>query len=177
MTAWAQVLPATIGAVGGLVAGAAAAAKVRPENRRNSAESRRAESEAEQVDAAVHLELQRAAQEAIANVRRAAQESIRAARDEVAALRKKLEQVEVQAGTLQDRLRATEAELLQTRMENQELRAAQSAERRQLMEQFAAERAEHAAAMNLMRQQIQQLRIGRVSNGTGTLLNPEEFGS
>lgn len=151
-------------------------AKIRPDNRKSN-------SEASQVDAEVHLQLQHATAEAIRNVRAAAQESVRAERDateralsNISILEKKLASVQAQADLVEQRLKVSEEELIRTRRENEELRTALSVERRQLLEQMGQERAEHQAAMHQMKIQMQQMRVDQASSSTGVVINPGDFG-
>lgn len=174
---WGQVITGGLSSLGGLLAGAAAMARVRPDNKKARAES-------ERVDAEVHLQLQHATTEAIRNVRAAADEAVRAAREEtkrtisdMSILQRKLDSVQAQAEVVEQRLRVTDEELITTRRQNEELRAQSAAERRQLLEQMADERAQHQAAMHQMKLQVQQLRIAGTPSVPGVVLDPDDFGS
>lgn len=90
---------------------------------------------------------------------------------------RKVEQLEKRAEMLEEQLLAADAKLLQTNKETEDLRARQSVERQQLMDQMAKERAEHEATIAAMKTELSKARLGRLSNGSGTLLGFEEFGN
>lgn len=174
---WGQVIVGAASGVGGLLGGVAAMAKARPEKRK-------ADAEADQADAEVHLQLQKATTEAIKNVRAAAEESIRSAHDqanravaEMSILQKRMDQVVAQASEVEQRLKVTNEELINTRRENDQLRTSMAAERAQLLAQMATERAEHQAAIQQLKSQIQQLRVAAAAapGPTGVVLNPDDF--
>lgn len=174
---WGQVIVGAISGAGGLLGGVAAMAKTRPDNRK-------AHAEGDLADAEVHLQLQRATAEAIKNVRAAADEAVTAAREEtkrtmadMSILQKKLESVQAQAEVVEQRLRVTDEELVNTRRENEELRTTQSAERRQLLDQMADERAQHEAAMGQMKLQVQRLRMAAIPGAPSVVLDPDDLGT
>ena len=176
---WGQIVTGGLGGLGGLLGGAAAMAKARPEGRKVKAE-------ASAADAEVHLQLQRATTEAIKNVREAADEAIRLAREEtkrtlsdMSILQRQLKSVQAQAEVVEQRLRVTDGELVDTRRENEQLRSSMFAERQQLLAQMATERAEHQAAIQQLKLEIQQLRVAAASTAGpgGVVLNPDDFGT
>lgn len=141
MTGW-EILIGLLGAVVG-GGGAAALLKALPEGRK--------------ADAEAELELQRAAAEAIGNMRSTA----RAARDEARRAHQDAEAARVEVRAAHAEVQQMRAELLQARREMADLRNQGAAERQALLEELAAERGRTAAAQ----QQVRQLQAA-LSNGS-----------
>lgn len=158
MTGWGAILGALLtAACGG--GGLTALVLVRATRRKTNADT--------------ELLLQKAAAQAVSTFQKALAET----QQDLERARKQVEQLEKRAELLQEQLLQANAELLQARRETEELRSQSSAERRQLLEQIAAERAAHEAAMAAVRRELSAAQLRRLANGgIGTVLGAEDFG-